>query len=139
MSYAKNRGGLGFRNLYGFNIALLGKYIWNFLHNPNTLVARLFKARYFPRTNVLKSAKGHGISFIWKGIWTAKEELGNGFRWVMGDGANIIATKDQWLKKKPNFRVTQHPIYEGRTETVASLFLPGEKKWNINLVKELFL
>lgn len=27
MSYAKSKGGLGFRNLHGFNIALLGKHI----------------------------------------------------------------------------------------------------------------
>lgn len=80
MSTAKSTGGLGFRNLYGFNIALLGKYIWSFLNNPNSLVTRLFKARYFPNLNVLKAVKECGSSFVWSGIWTAKEELFKGFR-----------------------------------------------------------
>lgn len=44
MSACKTRGGLGFRDLYGSNIAMLGKQIWNFLHKPNSLVARVFKA-----------------------------------------------------------------------------------------------
>lgn len=29
ISMTNNKGGLGFRNLYGFNIALLGKHCWN--------------------------------------------------------------------------------------------------------------
>lgn len=57
MSYAKSKGGLGFRNLHGYNIALLGKHIWNFMQNPSSLVARVFKGRYFPNTHVLKTGK----------------------------------------------------------------------------------
>lgn len=30
MGLAKNCGGLGFRSLHGFNLALLGKHCWNF-------------------------------------------------------------------------------------------------------------
>lgn len=75
MSMAKNKGGLGFRNLYGFNIALLEKHCWNILHNPNTLVARLFKARYFLDCYLVKATLGQGSSFIWNGIWIAMEEL----------------------------------------------------------------
>lgn len=94
MSYPKSSGGMGFRDLHGFNIALQGKHCWQFLNNPSSLVSRVFKAKYFPLTNVLKAAKGHGSSFIWTGIWQAKEELVKGFRWVLGDGTDIIATRD---------------------------------------------
>ncbi|XP_074364595.1 uncharacterized protein LOC141705594 [Apium graveolens] len=45
MCTAKNKGGLGFRCMYGYNLALLGKHVWNFLKNPESLVARIFKAR----------------------------------------------------------------------------------------------
>lgn len=48
MSMEKARGGMGFRDLYGFNLALLGKHCWQFLNKPNTLAARIYKARYFP-------------------------------------------------------------------------------------------
>ena len=107
MSFVKNKGGLGFRDLYGFNIALLGKHCWNFMCNPTSLVSRLFKAKYFPTTHVLKAVRGQGGSFIWNGIWSAKEELKKGFRWVVGNGDDIVATTDQWLRNKRDFTVEQ--------------------------------
>lgn len=94
MSYAKNKGGLGFRSLYDFNIVLLGKHIWSFLHNTSSLVSRLFKTRYFQNLTTLKAGKGRKSSFLWQGLWTAKEELSQGFRWVLGNSDNIVATKD---------------------------------------------
>lgn len=102
-------------------------------------MARLFKAKYFPNSNVLKASKGRGSSFVWQGIWTAKEELCNGFRWVLGNGKDIIATKDPWLRKKPDFRVENSAVYDGRGETVSSLFIPNEKKWNAGLIRNRFL
>ncbi|XP_074374765.1 uncharacterized protein LOC141715185 [Apium graveolens] len=138
MGLLKKKGGLGFRDLFGFNIALLGKHCWNFMSNPMSLVSRLFKAKYFPSTHVLNVNKGQGASFIWNGIWTAKEELKKGFRWVLGSGDDIVATKDQWLRSKRDFSVEQSHIYEGRTELVSSLFNDNSKSWNVGLVNSLF-
>ncbi|XP_074341831.1 uncharacterized protein LOC141679224 [Apium graveolens] len=47
MSVSRHKGGLGFRSLYGFNIALIGKQCWRLIKEPQSLVARIFKARYF--------------------------------------------------------------------------------------------
>lgn len=68
MSMSKSRGGLGFRSLYGFNIALLGKLCWNFIQKPHTLVARIFKARYYPGSHFLNASAGTDPSFIWSGF-----------------------------------------------------------------------
>lgn len=127
MGLSKKKGGLGFRDLYGFNIALLGKYCWNFMSNPMSLVARLYKAKYFPSTHLLKVTHGQGASFIWNDIWMAKEELKKGFRWVLGNGEDIVATKDPWLRQKRDFKVEQSHRYEGRTEVVSSLFNTNAK------------
>lgn len=84
------------------------------MHNSNSFVARILKARYFPSSHVLKASKGRRFSFNWTSIWTAKEELCKGFRWVLGNGNDIIATKDiAWLRKKGGFRVDQSPFYGG--------------------------
>ncbi|XP_074374616.1 putative mitochondrial protein AtMg00310 [Apium graveolens] len=127
MSRPMCKGGLGFRNLHGFNIALLGKHCWKFIHQPRALVSRVFKARYFENTCLLQAQKGSGSSFIWAGLHEAKQALLKGFRWVLGDGEDIVAVKDQWLRKKSDFRVESSYLYEGRNEKVSQLFLPGTK------------
>lgn len=48
MCASKFHGGLGFRHLHEFNVALLGKQGWRIVTNPTSLVARMFKAKYFP-------------------------------------------------------------------------------------------
>lgn len=68
-----------------------------------------------------------------------KEELRKGFRWVLGHGNNIVATKDPWLKRKRDYCVEQSHRYEGRNELVSSFFTENWKNWNVNLVNDLFL
>lgn len=49
----KIKGAPGFRSLHGFNFVLLGKHVWQFLNNSGSLVARIFKARYYPTNYIL--------------------------------------------------------------------------------------
>lgn len=64
MSMAKESGGLAFRDLQGFNLALLGKQCWNLLNNPSSLVARVFKAKYFPESSLFEAGRGGSVSFV---------------------------------------------------------------------------
>jgi hypothetical protein len=45
MALPKAHGGLGFRDLHAFNLAMIAKQGWNMLTKPQTLVARIYKAR----------------------------------------------------------------------------------------------
>lgn len=67
----KNYGGFGFKNLHQFNIAMLGKQGWHLLTNPGTLVAKLFKARYYPQTFFTEAALGSNPSYVWRSILAA--------------------------------------------------------------------
>lgn len=104
---SKCQGGLTFRNLYGYNIALVAKHVWNFIHFPNSLVSRFFKAKYFPQSHMLQAKAHPGSSFIWQGIVTAKNEVMNGYRWILGDGESINCVQDPWLLGKDDFKVEQ--------------------------------
>ncbi|KAL8132750.1 hypothetical protein AgCh_008290 [Apium graveolens] len=120
MCQPKCNGGLGFRSLHGFNLALLGKHIWKFSYHPSSLVARIFKAKYFPSCNILQAKKGNEGIYIWGGIWEAKEQLCKGFRWVLGDGNTIRMFQHPWLKGKSDFKVEDHHRNNVR----------DEKMWN---------
>jgi hypothetical protein len=61
---AKSKGGMGFKNLRVFNEALLAKQGWGLITNPQSLVARMFKAKYYPRCNFLKGKKDSKLELL---------------------------------------------------------------------------
>ncbi|KAL8094028.1 hypothetical protein AgCh_035786 [Apium graveolens] len=138
MCSSKSRGGLGFRSLHGFNIALLGKHIWQFLTKPESLVARIFRARYYPDNHVLQASRGQDASFIWQGICEAKEELTAGFKWVLGDGNNINIFSDKWLRGKLDYRVENHHVNSARGDKVKEYFRSNTKQWDVTKVQQTF-
>jgi hypothetical protein len=52
---AKERGGLGYLDLEMFNLALFAKQGWRLLQRPDTLVATIFREKYFPNGSFLYS------------------------------------------------------------------------------------
>jgi hypothetical protein len=64
----KTHGGMGFKDLTAFNLAMLGKQGWKFQTDTNSLVARIFKARYFPNGTYLTASLGHNPSYVWHSI-----------------------------------------------------------------------
>jgi hypothetical protein len=44
----KYKGGMGFRDLHIFNLAMLAKQVWRLLYNLDFLCARVLRAKYYP-------------------------------------------------------------------------------------------
>ena len=76
----KEQGGMGFRDLHFFNLAMLGKHGWNFVSNPHTLANRLIKAKYFPHGNFLSAQLGSNPSYTWKSRWSAQSVTSHFYR-----------------------------------------------------------
>lgn len=49
----KSMGGMGFLYMWGFNQALLAKQAWRLIMHPESLVARLLSAKYYPMGNLV--------------------------------------------------------------------------------------
>jgi hypothetical protein len=54
----KYMGGLGFRDIKNFNLALLAHQAWRLLRNPETLSAQVFKAVYYPHGDITTAELG---------------------------------------------------------------------------------
>ncbi|MCI53383.1 putative ribonuclease H protein, partial [Trifolium medium] len=62
---------MGFRDLTAFNEVLLSKQGWRILTEPNSFVAIVLKAKYFPHIQFLLAKQGHRFSYVWQSIQKA--------------------------------------------------------------------
>ncbi|XP_027177900.1 uncharacterized protein LOC113777055 [Coffea eugenioides] len=97
LSEVKQNGGLGFRDLENFNLALLAKQLWRILTRPNLLVSKILKAKYFKGTSIWKMKGKRTDSWCWKSILSARSLLEEGMRKRVRDGKTIDIWKDRWI------------------------------------------
>lgn len=102
---SKNEGGLGFRDLYAFNLALLVTQAWRFLQQPESLAFRVFQACYFPNDDFLCARIKTNSSHVWRSIVEARNVIFKGCRWQVGDRSSIKIWRDNWLPRDTFFRV----------------------------------
>lgn len=80
LCHAKIRGGIGFRDFSSFNQTLIAKQRWRILHNPDSLMAKILKAKYSKHTNFMETKLGSNPSFVWRSILWGKQVLHKGLR-----------------------------------------------------------
>jgi hypothetical protein len=138
MACPKEEGGLGFRDFQMFNMAMVAKQGWNLINKPNSLVARILKARYFPRSSLLDSNLGNNPSFTWRSIWKSRQVLLYGCRWCIGDGSSIKVMGDPWLRELDGRWVTSPQNQGVHNLYLQHLMLPNSKQWDVVKIKSLF-
>ena len=99
LTRSKKEGGLGYKDLYTFNMAMLAKQGWRLLTNPDSLCARVLKAKYYPLCSVLEATSRDGISYAWHSILKGVELLRQGIIKRVGDGSTINVWNDRWLPR----------------------------------------
>ncbi|XP_019095662.1 PREDICTED: uncharacterized protein LOC104763574 [Camelina sativa] len=142
---AKSRGGIEFRDIEAFNDALLGKQLWRIITQKESLVARVFKSRYFRKSDPLTAPLGYRPSYAWRSLQAAQELLRQGARAVVGNGKEINIWQHQWLQSKPArglSRVKQIPpgfqSSVAQLVTVKDLLGPDGREWNRDLLSLAF-
>jgi hypothetical protein len=86
MIQPKYVGGLGFRDIELFNLALLATQAWRILQVPDSLSARVLKTVYFPDGDFLSAVVGPHPSQVWRSILEGKDALKVGLIRRIGDG-----------------------------------------------------
>lgn len=104
---SKGEGGLGLKDLEMFNQSLLGKEAARIWSNPDSLVARVLKHRYFKNCSFLESGLGAQPSYAWRSIIHGRDLLKQGLVQSIGDGSNTNVWWDKLIIDKvphtPNY------------------------------------
>jgi hypothetical protein len=97
LSKPKSEGGLGFRDLHIFNLAMLARQGWRLIEEPGSLYGQVLKAKYFPECSILEASSRPGISYSSRSILKGVALMKEGLVWRVGDDTNISAWKDPWI------------------------------------------
>lgn len=95
MTETKRQGGLGFKEIQSVNLTLLAKQVWRFLMNPNLLVSKVLRAKYYKNLGLLKAKIPKNKSWFWRRIVAAREIIEKGMRKRVGDGQTINIWNDR--------------------------------------------
>lgn len=133
----KNQGGLGFRDIHAFNLAMLAKQGWRLVQNPKSLCARILGAKYIPQGDVLKAKASGSMSYTWRSIMRGVQVLRSGVIWRVGNREKINIWRDPWVPRG----VTRAIITsKGRNilSKVAELIDPSTGEWDVELLNQTF-
>ena len=132
-------GGMGFKKLQQFNLALLAKQGWRLQTNQNSLVYRVLKAKYFPRCDFIEASLGNNPSFSWRSIMSAQKLVREGIRWRVGNGRDISVWGDKWLPSPSTFKVVSPRQFLHQDTKVSELIDMAMASWKFDILDALFL
>ena len=99
-------GGMGFSDLRLFNQAMLARQAWRLIQYPESLCARLLKAKYYPRGSLVDTAFCSNASATWQAVIHGLELLKQGIIWRVGNGSQIRIWRDPWIPRELSLRAT---------------------------------
>jgi hypothetical protein len=134
----KYEGGQGFKTLRDFNLAMLAKQVWRMQTNPDSLLARCFKAKYFPNSSILKASIGCNPSFAWRSIHTSIMVITKGSCWRIGNGKSINIWNDNWLPFQSNFKPYTKAPAQTTLSHVNDLIDSNTNDWNQAIIESTF-
>ncbi|XP_021716827.1 uncharacterized protein LOC110684695 [Chenopodium quinoa] len=105
--------------------------------NEQSLVSRVFEAKYHPQTSIFEAALGPVSSFSWQSLWSLKALVMEGMLKRVGDGRNINIWTDPWLIDDESRFVTTESINDLYT-TVDELIDTDNSSWDMDKIESIF-
>ncbi|XP_010446097.1 PREDICTED: uncharacterized protein LOC104728868 [Camelina sativa] len=95
-------------------------------------MARVFKAKYFPKTSLLKATAKTNSSYAWKSIIHGTQLISHGLKYIVGNRAQIEVWNDNWLPLNPPKPLSEPGAYMFPHLKVSDLLYQGN--WNEELL-----
>ena len=134
----KCKGGMGFRDMHQFNLAMLGKQGWRLLTQPDTLCSRVLKGRYFSEVDFMDATLPKSASKTWRAIMAGREALQAGLIKRIGDGPSTSIWTDRWIPGT----ISMMPLLQPSPTTldkVSDLIDSDNWSWRQQVVRDNFI
>ena len=137
LTKSKGMGGLGFKDIQTFNIALLVKIPWRMLTNPNCLLFRVLLGKYCHKAPLLKVQLVKGASHRWIGILAGRDLLASHIGRAVGEGTEIKVWSDAWMSTTSHI-IPYGPLKECTNDLyVSELINRGTCEWNKEMISRI--
>lgn len=137
LSFSKESGGLGFREIATFNDSLLAKIGWKLLQQPDCLLSQVLLGKYCHSSSFMESTIPRNASHGWRGIMESREVLRKGLGWMVGDGESISIWNSPWMSAMVPLQPMGPPTEEAQFLKVKDLLLPDSTSWNLEIIRKL--
>jgi hypothetical protein len=116
---------------------MLAKQVWRLIFEPDSLCARVSRAKYYPDRNFLNATMKSGASFTWQSILAGIQTFKKGCIWRVGDGSQIDIWSDAWISSSQDGKVItpRGTIILTRMEELIS---PITGQWDERLIRNNF-
>lgn len=107
--------------------------------NPDSLVAQVFRARYYPNGSFLEAGTGYRPSAVWTSIIRGRHIINKDLRIRIGNGFSTNIWSSPWIPDDNRFKVytQRHPDAVFPLH-VSDLVDPLTGSWNVQLLEEHF-
>ncbi|KAK6138023.1 hypothetical protein DH2020_028219 [Rehmannia glutinosa] len=106
--------------------------------NPSSLIARVFKAKYFDNGNFMDAQLGFRPSWTWQSILHGRKVLKSGCLKRISSGDNCKIWGDPWVPKHPFVLRSHPPAHIHPNALVLTLIDSDSRTWKSTLINDLF-
>ncbi|XP_010484878.1 PREDICTED: uncharacterized protein LOC104763170 [Camelina sativa] len=116
---------------------LLAKQGWRLLDSPNSLVTRVYKAKYFENVPFFEARIGYKPSYAWRSIMFGRELLEKGVMKSIGNGQDTRVWLDKWVFDDRPRRPFNKELTIDLNLNVSTL-IQDDGGWNPQTLHDLF-
>ncbi|XP_057760086.1 uncharacterized protein LOC130980418 [Arachis stenosperma] len=140
MTRPKREGGLGFKDLRAQNLALLGKQFWRITTKPQSILAQIYREKYYRYGNSMNAEAGNSPSWGWRSMLEGKKVVEKGLNWRVGSGSTIRIFADLWLP--PPYPMSIAPKISTHSNSGQHIWvrdlLTENREWKQDILNEIF-
>jgi len=105
---------------------------------PDSLFAKVFKGRYFRKSNPIENIKSYSPSYGWKSICSARSLVKKGLIKRVGSGASISVWEDPWISAQfPRPAKSNGSVIDPSLK-VSNLIDRRSNFWKMDILHEIF-